>query len=287
MRTSEAVEATGAPVGGEKKGDQVSWKARLLLGAVTLTGLWLLGGGSASAQTAEESCFTSRINGARERAGLSPYETNADLAGIARTHSQKMAESGTIYHSTNLASVAPRGWKSLGENVGMGPTCDAIHNAFMNSPSHRANVLEPKFAFVGVGVVIASNTIFVTEVFMQASQPAPGEPAPTNTSPATEVAPGKAASPKVEAAAPTHTEQPPAAEPPPPPAAPGSKVTGRTASYLDVLEREVLLSEAERAEYQAYLEEQAAVRARKPPAPPRGFLARLAAFFGTLFSGAS
>ena len=42
-----------------------------------------------------------------------------------------------------------------------------MHQAFMNSPEHRKNILDPKFDSVGVAIVTSDTTIFVTEVFMQ------------------------------------------------------------------------------------------------------------------------
>lgn len=209
------------------------WAVRSLVGIGVVLGLWLLGAGTAFAG-GEEGCFTAKINAARGSRGA--LATDGALVTVARRHSQRMANSGTIYHNGNLASEAPSGWKSLGENVGMGPTCDDIHNAFMNSASHRANILDPDFNFVGVGVVIAGDgTIFVTEVFMQkeASQPAQNAPAPTKPSApkAAPRAPSRPASkPQPVPAAPAAPPPEPAAPPPPPP---GERVKGQTKAYLD------------------------------------------------------
>ena len=54
--------------------------------------------------------------------------------------------------------------KAVGENVGEGPTVTDIHNAFMNSPEHKANILDHDFTQVGVGVSVDKNgIIWVTE----------------------------------------------------------------------------------------------------------------------------
>lgn len=237
------------------------WTVRVTVGAASLAGLWLFSAGTAQALTAEESCFTSKINGARASAGRASLTTHSELVAIARRHSKRMADSGSIFHNGNLANEAPDGWQSLGENVGMGPSCDAIHQAFMNSASHRANILDPDFNFVGVGVVIASDgTIFVTEVFMQASPPAATQPAPTTTSTTP-----KTTTPKTttKATTKTSTTKPaaPAAPPPPPPPPPGSKVKGETRAYFDVIEKEAQPSEADLAAHEAFLREQAKLRA--------------------------
>lgn len=256
---------------------------RVLVGAAAVAGLWFLASGVAHAQAAEESCFTSKINGARAAAGRASLAVHSELVTIARRHSKRMADSGTIFHNSNLAKEAPDGWQSLGENVGMGPTCDAIHKAFMDSASHRANILDPDFNYVGVGVVIASDgTIFVTEVFMEkASQTAQTQPAPTTTT-----------RPRTRTAAPKPAPPPPPPAPPPPPP-PGSKVTGQLASYMDLqaLRYELLPSPEEVAAYESYLTERARRRAELAEAESRAksrehnLFSRIAAFMAGVLAG--
>lgn len=261
-------------------------RTRIVVLAATAGGLWLLMAGIAHA-SAEESCFTSKINGARAAAGRAPLAVRSDLVSIARRHSGRMASSGTIYHNGNLANEAPNGWQSLGENVGMGPQCDDIHNAFMNSASHRKNILDPDFNYVGVGVVIAADTtIFVTEVFMQApAQAAPAPPKTTTTTTTTRprtTTVRKTSQPAAPAA--------PAEPPPPPPPPPGSKVKGEMAAYFDLLEKESEFSDEARAEYQAFLQQRAAEavelrrRIARRETAERNLLARVASYIGGALS---
>jgi uncharacterized protein YkwD len=63
-----------------------------------------------------------------------------------------MASTGTLEHNPNLVSQITCDWIRLGENVGFGPTVAFLQDAFMNSPSHRANILGD-FTRVGVGAV--------------------------------------------------------------------------------------------------------------------------------------
>jgi hypothetical protein len=237
-----------SPLGKAKRSGR--WRARLIFSVAAIAGLWLLGTGPASAS---EGCFTSKINAARGSRG--PLAVDGTLVTVARRHSQRMANSGSIYHNGNLSKEVPAGWKSLGENVGMGPTCDDIHEAFMNSPSHRANILDPDFNFVGVGVVVAGDgTIFVTEVFMQkeASQPAQNAPAPTK--PATTSKPAAPRAPSRPQAAPAPAPAPAEAPAPPPPPPPGERVKGNTRAYLDAgTLAELLPSADQQSLYDAYL----------------------------------
>ncbi|HVF12069.1 MAG TPA: CAP domain-containing protein, partial [Actinomycetota bacterium] len=193
-------------------------------------------------------------NGARAANGKPALSTRSDLVSIARRHSSRMASQGTIFHNGNLANEAPNDWKTLGENVGMGPACDDIHTAFMNSASHRKNILDGAFNYIGVGVVIAGDgTIYVTQVFMQAAASgSTSTAAPTTSAPRAPRAPRPPAAPR-PATPRAVVPAPPPAPPPPPPDPPGAKVKGETSAYFDILETEASLSEAALAEYKSYL----------------------------------
>lgn len=211
---------------------------KVLVVATFTAGIWILAAGVAEAS---ESCFTSKLNAARAANGRSPLSTRSDLVTIARRHSARMASSGTIFHNSRLQSEAPSDWQSIGENVGMGPSCDEIHQAFMNSASHRRNILDPDYNFVGVGVVVAEDTtIYVTQVFMQAAGGGSAAPAPTapRTTTPKKPAPAKAA-PGPAVASP--------AAPPPPPV--GSKIPIRTLAYLYLLETETFPSDEDVSQY--------------------------------------
>ena len=126
------------------------------------------GTGIASASTAtDESRFVSKINHERSSRGLSTLSVRSDLVSAARKHSVAMANKGQIWHDPHTPYTVS-GWTTYGENVGMGPDVDSLHQAFMNSPEHRDNILYRSFNQIGVGVVIGSDgTMYVTEIFVQ------------------------------------------------------------------------------------------------------------------------
>ena len=177
------------------------------LGAAVLNGIT-----PAFASTNDPSCFVAAINAARGSDGVGALATNPALAVIAQAWSGSMAAAGQISHNLNLPNVAPSTWMALGENVGVGPSCDALAQAFMNSPEHKANILNPAYSSVGVGVVItADGTVYVTEDFMGTANPAPAAvhttppaPAPVHT---TNPAPA-AVHTTPPAPAPVHTTSP-------------------------------------------------------------------------------
>lgn len=184
-----------------------------------------------------ESCFTSSLNAARASAGRAALATRSDLVSIARRHSAQMAASGTIYHNSNLQNEAPSDWVSLGENVGTGATCPDIHQAFMNSAPHRANILDPDYNLVGVGVAIADNgAIYVTEVFEQSSAAAPSG---GTSSGSTATAPRKTTSaPRVVSKPKPKPAQAPAAPSPSPSPTPVTEIPERTKAYMGLIEKE-------------------------------------------------
>ena len=124
----------------------------------------------ADSTTSMESQFVADMNAARQANGLRPYVVASDLTSVAREHSAQMASRQELYHNPNLTTQV-QNWQAVGENVGEGPTVDDIHQAFMHSPEHRANILDHDFTQVGVGVSVDSNgTIWVTEDFREPMQ---------------------------------------------------------------------------------------------------------------------
>ena len=117
----------------------------------------------------DEAGFVARLNGLRASRGLRPLGVDGNLANMARGWSSQMASRGGISHNPNMASQAPGNWARLGENVGMGPNVDSLHNAFVASPSHYANMVNGYYDSVGVGVVQSGGTMFVTFNFMAAA----------------------------------------------------------------------------------------------------------------------
>jgi hypothetical protein len=154
-------------------------------------------GSAASAADTNASSFVAKANAERQARGLRPYAVSADLSAVARRHAQRMASQKSLYHNPNLGSEVS-GWQVVGENVGTGGTVQSIHQAFMDSPAHRANILATDYTQIGVGTVTDSDGVmWVTQVFrlpMNAvAAPAPARPrvvvaARTRTAPARKAA---------------------------------------------------------------------------------------------------
>lgn len=117
------------------------------------------GSGSGSSNGAEAQVLT-LVNKERASAGCSPLTSNAKLTEAADDYSDVMARSGVMSHtgpdgSTMAGRVDAAGyaWSTLGENIARGQSdAAAVMDAWMNSPGHRANILNCSFKEIGVGV---------------------------------------------------------------------------------------------------------------------------------------
>lgn len=129
---------------------------------------------AAPASISPEQQLFKLLNIERQHHRLGLLQWDSHLADAARLHTQKMARSGDISHryagEPELAERARRTgilFKAVAENVALAGTPEEIHLALMNSPGHRANILNPEYNAVGVGVTQVDNELFVTEDFAQ------------------------------------------------------------------------------------------------------------------------
>ena len=180
----------------------------------------------------DEAQFVALVNQTRASVGLAPLAVDGQLTALARQHAQTMADAGTIFHANPISAGVTAPWVKLGENVGTGPSAPPIMNAFINSPKHYANIVDPAFTYIGVGVVWVGEKMFTTHRFMQLSgQPAPPPPPPVTAPP--ETAPPVTAPPVT-----TRTAAPPPVTAPPvtaPPLTPTSATRERVAIVLIAL----------------------------------------------------
>ncbi|MGA8153261.1 MAG: CAP domain-containing protein [Terriglobales bacterium] len=126
------------------------------------------------ASTAERQ-LVDAANRERSNRRLPTLKWDAALANAARRHAAEMASHGTISHQfpgeANLPSRATKAgvrFTSLAENVAMAPSGAAVHDLWMHSPPHRANLLDKDLDSVGVGVVSRNGELFAVEDFSKA-----------------------------------------------------------------------------------------------------------------------
>jgi uncharacterized protein YkwD len=126
-----------------------------------------------------EKSFAGKMNTARTLRGRPKMHLDKHLSRVARRHAWIMSQDNDLFHS-NMDSLARRvtRWRTLGENVGMGYGVSSLHQAFMASPGHRANILAGDYRHVGVGTAQRHGTLFVTVVFEGARDPGTTLPPP-------------------------------------------------------------------------------------------------------------
>jgi uncharacterized protein YkwD len=114
-------------------------------------------------------------NQARAQAGAGPLKWNPALALAARQHCLRMAAEGSISHQypgepdvSARAAQAGAHFSLIEENVALAPTPAAIHDAWMHSPGHRANLLNPKVDHVGVAVVAGRHGLYAVADYERA-----------------------------------------------------------------------------------------------------------------------
>lgn len=132
-------------------------------------------------------------NAEREARGLGALAWSPELARAAQEHAERMAADGELSHSNIGSRVG--GWERIGENVGRASSAAHVHDLWMGSSPHRANILDPAFTEIGVGAVESDGQLWVVAVYRLPSGAVPPAPAP----------------PEVD--------DPPAPAPPPPPRA--------------------------------------------------------------------
>ena len=113
----------------------------------------------------------SLINAERTSRGLNALQLEQDLNKAAEEHSEWMLEEDIFSHtgeddssphermedagfefSGRWASAENVAWQSTRGAAGLSDDVVDLHNALMNSPGHRANILNPDFQYIGIGL---------------------------------------------------------------------------------------------------------------------------------------
>lgn len=112
------------------------------------------------------------VNLERARAGLKSLREDPALQSAARKHSRIMADAKQLTHEfgaepafNKRMALSGASFDVSGENVAFNQTAEGAHRGLMNSPPHRANILNPEFNAVGIGVIRDGDNIWVTQDF--------------------------------------------------------------------------------------------------------------------------
>lgn len=113
------------------------------------------------------------VNAERKKRNLKPLVFDDQLKQVARAHSADMLKRGYFSHRTpegkdpfDRMKKAGITYKRAGENLAYASTLTGAHKGLMNSPSHRAAILNKSFGRIGIGIVDGGpNGLMISQEF--------------------------------------------------------------------------------------------------------------------------
>ena len=100
------------------------------------------------------------INSQRTNNGLSALKIDAEVQKVARIKAQDMVDKNYFSHTSptygspfDMLKSFKVSYNSAGENIAGNSSNSGAVNAWMNSPGHKANILNSSFNYTGIGVV--------------------------------------------------------------------------------------------------------------------------------------
>jgi uncharacterized protein YkwD len=121
----------------------------------------------------DEQQLLALANQSRREAGAPPLELDTGLSQAARVHARAMLEARQLSHQfqgemtlpQRLAATTNLQLDQAGENVALDYDAEHGHEHLMLSPPHRANLLNPSFNVVGLGVMRSGDRLYIVEDF--------------------------------------------------------------------------------------------------------------------------
>ncbi|MDE3075784.1 MAG: CAP domain-containing protein [Chloroflexota bacterium] len=150
--------------------------------AASIVGVEGAGAVTFAPMSAPEYQFLAMLNADRQANGLPAVAADGSLSGLARARSQQMLASGVFGHYdaggqlifVQLLNGIGFPYLSAGENLAennydLAASLGVANTGLMNSPGHRANILNPNYNEVGIGIAGRGPTgqFYYTELFAQ------------------------------------------------------------------------------------------------------------------------
>lgn len=121
----------------------------------------------------EELLMLQMINEERVKQGLKSLEPMFKLNELARLKSQDIIDKNYFSHTsptygsfTKMVYDAGIRYYSVGENLAKARNARHAYYLLMASPGHKANILNPNFTHIGIGVVPYKYGVVVTQLFI-------------------------------------------------------------------------------------------------------------------------
>jgi uncharacterized protein YkwD len=125
------------------------------------------------AESAVEQQLLQFANQSRQQAGAPPLTLDPGLSQAALIHAQAMVNARELSHQfqgepslpQRLAATTELQLDQEGENVALDYDAEHGHQHLMLSPPHRANLLNPAYNVVGLGVVRSGDRLYIVQDF--------------------------------------------------------------------------------------------------------------------------
>jgi uncharacterized protein YkwD len=130
------------------------------------------GEGAATSAADERDALRAMVNAARASENVAGLAKSEALDQAAQHHAEEMKEAGVLAHDAGGGGPPERLARGgiqatlVGENVAHESSAVRVHRALWASPSHRENLLDPRFGALGVGVARDTDgSLWVCETF--------------------------------------------------------------------------------------------------------------------------
>ncbi len=162
---------------GRRQSGTMRWLPRLMAPVLALSVVFVSAPPAQAtvSRAAFEDCLLDAANQARATTGAPPLQMAYDLVDPVRDWSEWMRYNDFEHmDASTRQDILPENWSTWGENIAWHsnenlPSCDTIHEMWMNSEGHRANILRPSFRFVAIGTYVDSHGWYATQLFFDAS----------------------------------------------------------------------------------------------------------------------
>jgi uncharacterized protein YkwD len=114
------------------------------------------------------------LNKARVKNGMASLKNDPRLSLMARSYGREMLSenffghvspvSGDVFSRFTKADIR-KDWLFAGENLAFAPSVKIAHQSLMESPKHKANILDTRYTHVGIGVIDGPNGKMIVQEF--------------------------------------------------------------------------------------------------------------------------
>jgi hypothetical protein len=111
----------------------------------------------------------------RAAQGLGPLRWSPELAQAAQSHDERMVQRNDLQHQfpdepdvPTRAGQAGAHFRTVAENIALGPNAADIEKQWMHSTMHRTNILDPEMNIIGIALVHHRGEVWAVEDFAHA-----------------------------------------------------------------------------------------------------------------------